>query len=75
MENTIVEMPDIGDGMFTTMLCVIGIIPFLGPIIGLIYGIINVKHRFRMRKARILIIVAIATFIGHCLAVVPEAAG
>lgn len=75
MENTAVEMPEMGDGMFTTMLCIIGVLPVIGPAIGLIYGIINVKHRLRMKKARILIIASIATFIGQLLAAAPEVAG
>ena len=74
MENTVMEMPEMGDGMFTTMLCIIGVLPIIGPIVGLIYGIVNVKHRLRMKKSRVLIIASIATIIGQFLSAA-QAAG
>lgn len=54
METTEVDKPAWGAGMFA-LLCILS----LCPIIGLIVGLINVKHGARMRQARVLIIIAV----------------
>ncbi|MBQ6337807.1 MAG: hypothetical protein IJI36_01565 [Kiritimatiellae bacterium] len=58
MENTEVDKPAWGVGMFA-LLCVLSLI----PIIGLVVGLVNVKHKPRMRQARALIIIGVVSLI------------
>ena len=54
MENTEKEKPAWGTGMYA-LLCILSMI----PIIGLVVGLINVKHKLRMKQARALIIIGV----------------
>ena len=58
MENMEVDKPAWGTGMFA-LLCILSLI----PIVGLIVGLINVKHKPRVRQARALIIIGVISMI------------
>jgi len=62
MENTEVDKPAWGAGMFA-LLCILS----LFPIVGLIVGLINVKHKPRVRQARALIIISVISMIISCM--------
>jgi len=59
MENTEVDKPAWGSGMFA-LLCILS----MGfAIIGIPVGIINVKYKSRMRQARVLIILGVVSML------------
>ena len=58
MENNEVDKPAWGAGMFA-VLCILSLI----PIVGLVVGLVNVKHKPRVRQARALVIIGVVSLI------------